>query len=679
MVLSAAVNVAHPLENAAHIDFQVDGQIEDLPKLDVTGHKVRADGAHLSAAGEFDLNPQTHSATNGSAEVSVELSNPLVQIEGASARVNGTLGAHLKIRDFQLHQAHKAPSFKGTLEAFMQEERRRALELNFRVHKSGRLSVSPLHNTVSHLIDLPFGMGYPEPTDSKPAVPGALGRVTKAEFARQMETLTKSRVTDNNRVELLVDGVRSLPKRLQLIKEAKDSICLQTLVFQDDACGMQMAQALADAAKRGVKVRLIVDGQGAADNLKNIIAENKAYKVMIDAGVDLRIHNEAVLCGLKDIVDVLVDNRLTHYSREELLGGNISTLGALICEFVIKLQNGQLELPEEQRRKFVRGINKGLGRPLDDVVDAEHVVLPTDKNGVVQLGGFIDRAQKVIQQIYSWHEKHFIVDGKIGIWGGMNIAGQYLGDFYINEDGKLAPAWRDTDLLLEGPAVDDGVAAFAKNWHHLTGEKIRIERQNVEQRLPGTDVKVQIIQHSPSISGDNHITDFLIANLNRMQPGESAYFENAYFCVSTTLSPLYTAMINAARRGVQIVVLTNSEVSTDLPAINNAAFHTYRDLMKAGVRIFERKDDRTIHSKIAVIGKDVSIVGSANLDNRSARVNSEVIAVVYDENFANVQRDVILEDLSTQIAHEITREDLAAISPIKSARFAAMSLIRDLC
>jgi cardiolipin synthase len=138
-------------------------------------------------------------------------------------------------------------------------------------------------------------------------------------------------------------------------------------------------------------------------------------------------------------------------------------------------------------------------------------------------------------------------------------------------------------------------------------------------------------------------------------------------------------MVNAAKRGVKIVVLTNSEMTSDLPAINNAAFHTYRDLLKAGVRIFERKDDRTIHSKIAVIGHEVAIVGSANLDNRSARVNSEVIAVVYDADFATKQRAVIQRDLDWTIAREVTREDLAAVSTVKSARFAAMSLIRDLC
>lgn len=669
MTLDAAVDILHPLDEEAHLNFKLDGHIEDLPKLSVTGNHLYADAAHFSARGEADINFKARSAKNGTAIIACSIDRPTVEIENVGAEVRGAVGATLTIRDFTLHHAHKTPAFIGRVSAFIGDDRVRQAEINFRVHKSGRLSTSPLDNPVSHLIDLPFG-DYPRSRLRRVDLPHGLGRLTNRAFREEIATLTNSRIADNNHVELLVDGPSSYPRRMQLIREAKESICLQTLVFQDDETGIAMATALAEAAQRGVKVRVIVDGQGAADNLRNVFAENQAFKIMLKAGVDLRIHNDSAINGLKDIIDVLIDNKLTHYSKEQLVRSPITTLAAVICGAALRLQNGYLRLDETQKRKFIAGINKGLGRELNAPIDAKHPVLPTNSNGAIQIGAFMDRAQAIIGQVYSWHEKHFIVDGQVGIWGGMNIARPYM-----------SGEWRDTDVLIQGPAVDDGADAFNKNWHHLTGERLHLPRYNKDEQLikSVSDASVQIIQHSPSINGDNHITDFLTANLNRLLPGESAYFENAYFCTSTTLSPLYDAMMSAAKRGVKVVLLTNSEVSSDLPAINRAAFHTYRDLLKAGVRIFERKDRRTIHSKIAVLGADIAIVGSANLDNRSARVNSEVIAVVYDENFANTLRDVIKRDLDENIAREITREDLAAIPPMKSAHFVAMSMLRDMC
>ena len=74
-----------------------------------------------------------------------------------------------------------------------------------------------------------------------------------------------------------------------------------------------------------------------------------------------------------------------------------------------------------------------------------------------------------------WHQKHFIVDGKIAITGGMNI-----GDLYANGgqtvfyDHKLQLGWRDMDMRIEGPAVRDYQFSFLRNWAQLgpdvTGE-----------------------------------------------------------------------------------------------------------------------------------------------------------------------------------------------------------------
>jgi len=679
ILISASVNVEHPLESSAHVAFKIDGHMDALPNVDINGHKISAKAAKFAAAGSADISDREKTVANGNVQFSCELQDPLLKSDDMAVELNGKTGVTLGVRDFKLLKTHEIPSFKATVSAYIHQNNatRREFDADFRVHKNGRLTMSALQHP-STMLELPFQEAYGQPTKQTNAE-NSTSRVSDLEFDHQMEKLTNSRITKGNRAQLLVDGCESLPQRLHLINEAKESIWLQTLIFQDDVSGMELAKALCAAAERGVKVHVIVDSQGSAIDLETVVTENQAYKTMIAAGVDLRLHNDNAVSALRDAIDVIVDNHLCSLSKAELVGGPITTFIAIACRTIMNLQKGQLAIPESQKQKFIESIRKGFGYEADDTKGMQNSFLPTDSTGVIQLGGLIDRMEGIFKQVYSWHEKHFIVDGKHAILGGINISDSYLfgGHLFKDKQGKISQGWRDTDVLIEGPAVEDASRAFSRNWRHLTGEELFV-KPHVLEITPKDGVRVQIIQHSPSISGDNNITNFLTARLNRLQPGETAYFENAYFCPSGAQTSFFEAMTRAAKRGVQITVLTNDDRSSDVPSLNRAAFHTYDDLLKAGVRIFERSDNRTIHSKIAVLGKDVAIVGSANLDNRSARVNSEVIAVIYDEQFATRQRDVIKRDLDLRVCREITRQKVASICAADSVHFAVMALMRDL-
>jgi phosphatidylserine/phosphatidylglycerophosphate/cardiolipin synthase-like enzyme len=97
-------------------------------------------------------------------------------------------------------------------------------------------------------------------------------------------------------------------------------------------------------------------------------------------------------------------------------------------------------------------------------------------------------------------------------------------------------------------------------------------------------------------------------------------------------------------------------------------------LLDAGVRIFERTGDRTMHTKWAVFGENTSINGPWNADNRSASINSENLLVIYDEQIAQESALFMVDDMDPQVAQEVTLAKLNQASVLDNlgSAFAAM-------
>jgi cardiolipin synthase len=234
-----------------------------------------------------------------------------------------------------------------------------------------------------------------------------------------------------------------------------------------------------------------------------------------------------------------------------------------------------------------------------------------------------------------WHEKHLIVDGKVAVEGGMNIADEYsLGGSgrLVFRDGKPGmQAWRDTDVRIEGPAVADIQRAFLRNWA-LLGEPV--PEAGLKKlfpglkRTPGGDA-VRVVQHHPNGNppDDNTLQLYLHA-INAST--KSITIENAYFIPPKELRD---ALIAAAKRGVQVSVMTNSKQSSDMGFVVDAARHYYAELIAAGVRIFEVQGG-TLHSKTSSFDGEYSIIGSCNLNGRSDGRDTESVCAVRSKKLA---------------------------------------------
>lgn len=233
-----------------------------------------------------------------------------------------------------------------------------------------------------------------------------------------------------------------------------------------------------------------------------------------------------------------------------------------------------------------------------------------------------------------WHEKHLIVDGKASIEGGMNIANEYAfggsGKMVFSRGKTATEPWRDTDMKLEGPAVHDTQAAFLKNWETIGGKVSPEEKTKLFPGItPSLDgAKVRVVQTRPDQEGDSNTTNLYRQAIDTAT--KSITIENAYFVPPKELRD---ALIKAARRGVDVKVMTNSRASNDTGVVSDAARYFYDDLIKAGVKVFE-KQGATVHSKTATFDGAFSLVGSANLNGRSDGRDSEDVLAVRDNSVA---------------------------------------------
>jgi cardiolipin synthase len=106
--------------------------------------------------------------------------------------------------------------------------------------------------------------------------------------------------------------------------------------------------------------------------------------------------------------------------------------------------------------------------------------------------------------------------------------------------------------------------------------------------------------------------------------------------------PIHAALVTAALRGARVRLLVPKQGDSRL--VTAAARSYYDELVRAGVAIYEYGPPM-LHAKTLVVDRDIAVIGSANMDNRSFRLNFEIMAAVYDEATASRLAALFEEDL----------------------------------
>jgi cardiolipin synthase len=237
------------------------------------------------------------------------------------------------------------------------------------------------------------------------------------------------------------------------------------------------------------------------------------------------------------------------------------------------------------------------------------------------------------------HRKLLIVDGQSAFLGGINISSVYsAGSFRPaskrRSDGS--PPWRDTHLQVEGPVVAEFQKLFLATWDKQKGEALAPRNSFPLPANKGKEV-VRAIGSSPD-EPYSLIYATLISAIGSAET--SVHLTNAYFAPDPQL---LAALKDATQRGVDVKLILPSK--TDFWLVFHAGRSYYAELLRGGVKIYERRD-ALLHSKTALIDGVWSTIGSTNLDWRSFLHNEELNAVILGQEFGAQMQTMFDADLA---------------------------------
>jgi len=234
------------------------------------------------------------------------------------------------------------------------------------------------------------------------------------------------------------------------------------------------------------------------------------------------------------------------------------------------------------------------------------------------------------------HRKSLVVDGQIAFTGGMNIRhGNVLAE-------KPKSPVQDLHFRITGPVVSELQEAFVNDWAFTTQEILDGEIWFPELKESG-NVIARVIPDGPDADFENARWT-LLAALAEAQT--SVQILTPYFLPDATL---INALNLAALRGVRVDII--------LPAKNNllpvhwASRAMWWQVLERGCHIWLTPPPFD-HSKLMIVDGHWVLLGSANWDARSLRLNFELNVECYGRTFAQEMEKIIAKKISA--AREVT-------------------------
>ena len=265
----------------------------------------------------------------------------------------------------------------------------------------------------------------------------------------------------------------------------------------------------------------------------------------------------------------------------------------------------------------------------------------------VKVGEFFPSLLRLININMNFrnHRKIIVIDNKICYVGGFNV-----GDEYLCKDPKFG-YWRDTHIKFIGDSVRDLDLRFWADWKYATKEDIDLihlmdykNEQAPSKMANYSKCGMQIISSGPN---PDNFYEIKLSYLEMIQKAKKYIY---YLILDDSLTD---SLKLASISGVDVRIMIPGK--GDHPFVYWANLKYAGDLLNFGVKIYHYDKNAFLHSKTLVIDDEVCSIGTANMDTRSFELNFEVIAMLYSDEIAKIQRKQFEKDML--ISKELTREE----------------------
>ena len=241
------------------------------------------------------------------------------------------------------------------------------------------------------------------------------------------------------------------------------------------------------------------------------------------------------------------------------------------------------------------------------------------------------------------HRKIVVVDGRVAFTGGINITDE--------QDERLHDrAYRDLHLRLEGRVVRSVQLVFIEDWIYATGQRRSHFQGTAAWPHDGDADAAGAIDVQTLISGPDSAWE----PIHRLHVGaihearRRVWLATPYFVPGEAAR---MALTSAALGGLDVRLLVPHR--SDSRLVTLAARSYYDELLAARVRIFEY-GPRMLHTKALLTDDEVAIIGSANFDHRSFRLNFEISMLFRDRGVTGALEQLLAGEFA--LAHEV-RDD----------------------
>lgn len=287
-----------------------------------------------------------------------------------------------------------------------------------------------------------------------------------------------------------------------------------------------------------------------------------------------------------------------------------------------------------------------------------HGTKTKDFKKLVENGGHVhtfitsQRALLRFRLNYHDHRKIIVVDGKIGYTGGFNIANQY-----VNHTKKFG-YWRDTHIRIYGAAASLLQLRFLMDWNVSVPDQKKVgyhldyffkaEKEDQDQLY---QTSIQLVSSGPNNEREQIKLSFikLISSAKKR-----IWIQTPYLVPDESV---IAALKIAAASGVEVKIMIPNK--PDHPFIYRATQYYARQLIKENVQILVYENG-FLHAKTLIMDDEICMVGSANQDIRSYRLNFESSAIIYDAAFLQQLADQFV--LDEQASNPMTTETVKEMS-----------------